>query len=99
MSFSYEEGSKILDSINFKVKQGQTYAIVGPTGAGKSTIVNLISRFYNVDSGQILIDGHDISKYTIRSLRTQMGVMMQGQLYLRRHHHGQYPLWKYERHR
>ena len=77
VSFSYEEGSKILDSINFKVKQGQTYAIVGPTGAGKSTIVNLISRFYNVDSGQILIDGHDISKYTIRSLRTQMGVMMQ----------------------
>ncbi len=75
--FSYEEGHRILDHINFKVKQGETYAIVGPTGAGKSTIVNLISRFYNVDSGQVLIDGHDISKYTIHSLRTQMGVMMQ----------------------
>lgn len=75
--FSYEEGHRILDHINFKVKQGETYAIVGPTGAGKSTIVNLISRFYNVDSGQVLIDDHDISKYTIHSLRTQMGVMMQ----------------------
>lgn len=75
--FSYEEGHRILDRINFKVNKGETYAIVGPTGAGKTTIVNLISRFYNVDSGQILIDGIDISKSTIRSLRTQMGVMMQ----------------------
>lgn len=75
--FSYEEGHRILDRINFKVKQGETFAIVGPTGAGKSTIVNLISRFYNVDSGQVLIDGVDISKVTIHSLRTQMGVMMQ----------------------
>lgn len=77
VSFSYEEGAKILDCINFTAKQGDTYAIVGPTGAGKTTIVNLISRFYNVDSGQILIDGVDISKVTLRSLRTQMGVMMQ----------------------
>lgn len=75
--FSYEEGHRILDGINFKVKQGETYAIVGPTGAGKSTIVNLLSRFYNVDSGQVLIDGVDISQVTIHSLRTQMGVMMQ----------------------
>lgn len=77
VSFSYEEGQKILDSISFTAKQGETYAIVGPTGAGKTTIVNLISRFYNVDSGQILIDGVDISKVTLRSLRTQMGIMMQ----------------------
>ena len=75
--FSYEPGHRILDHISFKVNQGETYAIVGPTGAGKSTIVNLISRFYNVDSGTILIDGIDISRTTIRSLRTQMGVMMQ----------------------
>ncbi len=75
--FSYEEGHRILDHINFQVKQGETYAIVGPTGAGKSTIVNLISRFYNVDSGQVLIDGVDISTVTIRSLRSQMGIMMQ----------------------
>lgn len=75
--FSYEEGHPILDHINFKANTGETYAIVGPTGAGKTTIVNLLSRFYNVDSGEILIDGIDISKVTIRSLRTQMGVMMQ----------------------
>ena len=77
VSFSYDTGHEILHKINFRVNQGETYAIVGPTGAGKSTIVNLLSRFYNVDSGQILIDGVDISKVTIRSLRTQMGVMMQ----------------------
>ncbi len=77
VSFSYEEGHRILDKINFRAKQGETYAFVGPTGAGKTTIVNLISRFYNVDSGQILIDGVDISQVTIRSLREQMGVMMQ----------------------
>lgn len=77
VAFSYEEGHRILENINFTVKPGETYAFVGPTGAGKSTIVNLISRFYNVDSGQVLIDGTDISKVTIHSLRTQMGVMMQ----------------------
>lgn len=75
--FSYEEGHRILDHISFTAKQGETYAIVGPTGAGKSTIVNLISRFYNVDSGRILIDGTDIAGVTIHSLRTQMGIMMQ----------------------
>lgn len=77
VSFSYEEGHQILNKINFTANMGESYAIVGPTGAGKTTIVNLISRFYNVDSGQIFIDGVDISKVTIHSLRTQMGVMMQ----------------------
>ena len=77
VAFSYEEGHRILENINFTVKPGETYAFVGPTGAGKSTIVNLISRFYNVDSGQLLIDGTDISTVTIHSLRSQMGVMMQ----------------------
>lgn len=75
--FSYEDGIKILNNINFKAKVGDSYAIVGPTGAGKSTIINLISRFYNVDSGEILIDGHDINQVTISSLRKQMGVMLQ----------------------
>lgn len=77
VSFSYEEGHPILRDIRFKAAPGQTFALVGPTGAGKSTIVNLISRFYNVDSGQICIDGTDISTVTIHSLRSQMGVMMQ----------------------
>ncbi len=77
VNFSYEDGVPILKDVNFKVKKGECIAIVGPTGAGKTTIVNLLSRFYNVDSGQVLVDGQDISKVTLRSLRTQMGVMMQ----------------------
>ena len=75
--FSYEDGVQILNNVNFTANPGDTYAIVGPTGAGKSTIVNLISRFYNVDSGTITIDGTDISKVTLSSLRKQMGIMMQ----------------------
>ena len=77
VKFSYEDGVPILKDVSFDVKQGQTIAIVGPTGAGKTTIVNLLSRFYNADSGKVLIDGIDISKVKIHSLRTQMGVMMQ----------------------
>ena len=75
--FSYDEGQRVLDDINFVVEPGESVAIVGPTGAGKSTIVNLLSRFYNPESGQVLVDGHDLQDVTIRSLRTQMGVMMQ----------------------
>lgn len=77
VTFSYEEGVQILKNVNFKVEKGQTVAIVGPTGAGKTTIVNLLSRFYNVDDGEILIDGINIESVTIKSLRQQMGVMMQ----------------------
>ncbi len=75
--FSYEDNVQILNKVNFTAHPGDTFAIVGPTGAGKSTIVNLISRFYNVDSGEILIDGIDISKVTLKSLHKQMGIMMQ----------------------
>ena len=77
VSFSYEPGKEILHKVSFDVKPGMSVALVGPTGAGKSTIVNLISRFYNVDSGEVLIDGQDISKVTLASLRSQMGIMMQ----------------------
>lgn len=75
--FGYEDGVPVLQDISFSVKKGETVAIVGPTGAGKTTIVNLLSRFYEVGAGQILIDNVDISKVTLRSLRTQMGIMMQ----------------------
>lgn len=75
--FSYEEGNKILDGVNFTVKEGQTIALVGPTGAGKTTVVNLISRFYDINEGQVLIDGMDIRDVTLESLRKQMGVMLQ----------------------
>ncbi len=74
--FSYEDGVQILNKVSFTANPGDTYAIVGPTGAGKSTIVNLISRFYNVDSGTILIDGNDISRVTLKSLRRQMGIFI-----------------------
>lgn len=77
VTFGYEDNQTVLNNVSFTVEPGETIALVGPTGAGKSTIVNLISRFYNLTGGQILIDGHDISKYTLKSLRTQMGVMMQ----------------------
>ena len=76
--FSYEEGTRnILDKVSFQVKPGESVAFVGPTGAGKSTVVNLISRFYNINEGKITIDGNDISKATLSSLRTQMGIMLQ----------------------
>lgn len=77
VNFSYEEGERILKDVSFTVNVGDTIALVGPTGAGKTTIVNLLSRFYNVDDGQVLVDGIDISKVTLESLRKQMGVMMQ----------------------
>ena len=79
VSFAYtdEPDRLVLENVSFEVKAGETIALVGPTGAGKTTIVNLISRFYDVTSGKISIDGHDIRAVTLESLRKQMGVMTQ----------------------
>ncbi len=77
LSFYYEPEKPVLKDINIRVAPGETIALVGPTGAGKSTIVNLISRFYEPVEGRILVDGHDINTVTMDSLRKQMGVMMQ----------------------
>lgn len=77
VSFSYDESAEILHELSFDVKAGESVALVGPTGAGKTTIVNLISRFYDTTSGRVLIDGHDISECTLKSLRSQMGIMLQ----------------------
>ncbi|HAN43954.1 MAG TPA: multidrug ABC transporter ATP-binding protein, partial [Ruminococcaceae bacterium] len=77
VSFAYEEGVNVLENLSFKVKAGESVALVGPTGAGKTTIVNLISRFYDVTAGEVLIDGNNISKVTLNSLRSQMGIMLQ----------------------
>ncbi|MCR5824216.1 MAG: ABC transporter ATP-binding protein/permease [Lachnospiraceae bacterium] len=77
VSFSYDDKKGVLDNVSFTVKPGETIALVGPTGAGKSTIANLISRFYDIKQGQILIDGHDLTSVTVESLRKQMGVMTQ----------------------
>lgn len=77
VTFAYEKGSNILENLSIEVKAGESIALVGPTGAGKTTIVNLISRFYDINGGRVLIDGHDISKVTLHSLRSQMGIMLQ----------------------
>ena len=77
VDFSYDGEKKVLSDVSFSVKPGETIALVGPTGAGKSTIVNLISRFYDIKSGKILIDDKNIQDIRIGSLRSQMGIMTQ----------------------
>lgn len=77
VSFSYDGSTKVLDDVSFTIKPGETIALVGPTGAGKTTIVNLISRFYDVQQGNVYVDGYDVKKVSIESLRRQMGIMTQ----------------------
>lgn len=77
VSFGYEDDRMVLENISFHIKKGETCAIIGPTGAGKTTIINLISRFYNVDSGGVYIDGINVGDVTLHSLRSQMGIMLQ----------------------
>lgn len=77
VTFSYIKGITVLENISLDVKPGQMVALVGPTGAGKTTIASLLSRFYDIDSGRILIDGTDIKDVTLGSLRGSVGVMMQ----------------------
>ncbi len=77
VTFRYEEGIDILKDVSFDVKAGESIALVGPTGAGKTTIVSLLSRFYNINGGEILIDDSNIADVTLHSLRSQMGIMLQ----------------------
>lgn len=79
VSFAYDDepDRMILHGVNFFIKPGETIALVGPTGAGKTTVVNLISRFYEATRGRVLVDGRDIRSVTLNSLRSQMGVMTQ----------------------
>ena len=81
VSFIYDKGTpaetRVLENVSFTIKPGETIALVGPTGAGKTTIVNLISRFYDIDSGKIFIDGYDLTEVSLESLRSQMGIMTQ----------------------
>lgn len=81
VSFTYDKGTpaetKVLRDVSFQVQPGETIALVGPTGAGKTTIVNLISRFYDIEQGVISVDGYDLTKVSIESFRRQMGVMTQ----------------------
>ena len=82
VTFAYEEGANVLEHVNLHVKAGESIALVGPTGAGKSTVINLLCRFYNLNGGRILLHDkagktHDISKVTLHSLRSQLGIMLQ----------------------
>jgi ATP-binding cassette subfamily B multidrug efflux pump len=77
VGFAYEEGKTVLEDIQFKSRPGQIVAIVGPTGAGKTTIINLLSRFYDVQRGSIAIDGRDIRNIKVNDLRTRMGIVLQ----------------------
>ncbi len=75
--FGYNENEEVIKDITFEVFPGQTIAIVGATGAGKSTIINLLNRFYELNSGRILVDRNDIKEYTLASLRNQIAVVLQ----------------------
>jgi ATP-binding cassette subfamily B protein len=77
VSFSYDGNTQVLKNVSFEAHPGETIAIVGPTGSGKTTIVSLLSRFYNIEQGKVFIDGQDIMKVSLRSLRGQMGIMLQ----------------------
>lgn len=77
VSFSYEPNKPVLKNIHFHAKAGETIALVGPTGSGKTTIINLLTRFYDVDQGEILIDGHNIEHYQMATIRQRVGVVLQ----------------------
>ena len=77
VSFSYDHSKNVLSNINFKINEGESVALVGATGAGKTTIINLISRFYDVNEGAVLIDDIDVREVNLESLRSQMGIMLQ----------------------
>jgi ABC-type multidrug transport system fused ATPase/permease subunit len=77
INFSYHPGTPVIEDLSLVAEPGSTVAIVGPTGAGKTTLVNLLMRFYDVDSGRILVDGVDISSVSRRSLRSRIGMVLQ----------------------
>lgn len=77
VTFAYDEGVNILEHFDLHVKPGETIALVGPTGAGKTTVINMLTRFYDVREGSVCIDGKDVRKVTLDSLRKEVGVLMQ----------------------
>ena len=77
VNFSYIKNQKVLDNISFKINPSETFAIVGPTGSGKTTITNLITKFYELDSGNILLDGNDIDSYNLENIRNKIGIILQ----------------------
>ena len=77
VTYSYDGGKEVLDNISFKIAPGETFALVGPSGGGKTTVCHLIPRFYNINQGEILIDGNDVADVTMESLRDKIGIVQQ----------------------
>ena len=77
VTFSYVDNQEVLNNISFKINPGESFAIVGPTGSGKTTITNLITKFYEINTGNILIDGKDIDDYTLETVRNKIGIILQ----------------------
>tara|TARA_B100000989_G_scaffold270805_1_gene227159 strand:- start:1048 stop:2811 length:1764 start_codon:yes stop_codon:yes gene_type:complete len=77
VNFSYVNNQKVLNNVSFKINPGETFAIVGPTGSGKTTITNLITKFYEINSGNILFDGKDIDQYSLETVRSKIGIILQ----------------------
>ena len=77
LSFAYEEGTNILEHFDLHVKPGEMIALVGPTRAGKSTVINMLTRFFDVKAGSVMVDDIDVRDATLRSLRKEVGVLMQ----------------------
>ena len=77
VTFAYEEGNNILEHFDLHVQPGETIALVGPTGAGKTTVINMLTRFYDVQAGSVMVDGKDVRDLTLTSLRHEVGVLMQ----------------------
>ena len=77
VTYSYDDGKEVLDNISFKIAPGETFALVGPSGGGKTTVCHLIPRFYNINQGEILIDGNNVADVTMESLRDKIGIVQQ----------------------
>ncbi len=92
VSFSYGNGEKVLDGVSFRAAPGKTTALVGPSGGGKSTIINLMQRFYDLEGGHILVDGQDIADVKVASLRRSHRLCLAAAGPVRRHHRRQHPL-------
>ncbi len=99
VSHQYEDGVPVLKDVSFTAEPGQTIAIVGPTGAGKTTIINLLPRFYDVTGGSVRIDGIDVRDVTAESIRRQIGIVLAGYLPVQHHRDGECALWPARRHR
>ena len=93
VSFSYFDGRNVLHRLDFQAEVGEVVALLGATGSGKSTIINLIPRFYDVSEGRICVDGYDVRDITLNSLRDQIGIVLQETVLFAASIRGEHRLW------